>query len=97
MPIYLRLPGVFFLCRAWLLFSILTLQVANLWPVNSPQLQQNVIGKSIVRIGEWAGDAEMGKVCWQVFLSVWVAMLCGAFANGLERGSVWFPDMMLRC
>ena len=86
MPNYIRLPGIISLCRACLLFSILTLQVANLWPVNSSRLVPGIVGRLIDRVGGWAGDAEMGKVCWQVFLSVWVAMVCSAFANGLERG-----------
>ncbi|EJT51202.1 hypothetical protein A1Q1_07666 [Trichosporon asahii var. asahii CBS 2479] len=33
-PSYLRMPGLLALGRAWLLFSVITLQVANLWPQN---------------------------------------------------------------
>lgn len=33
-PSYLRIPGLLALSRAWLLFSVITLQVANLWPQN---------------------------------------------------------------
>ncbi len=86
MPNYLRLPGIFSLCRAWVLFSILTLQVANLWPINSPRLLSSTTGRFVNRVGEWAGDMEMEKVCWQVFLSVCAGLVCSGLANGLDRG-----------
>lgn len=33
-PSYLRIPGLLALGRAWLLFTVITLQVASLWPQN---------------------------------------------------------------
>ena len=88
MPRYLRLPGLFLLTRAWLLFSVLTLQVANLWPVDSPHRLSASLGKSIDTFGRWAGDMTMEKVCWQVFMSVCAGLVCSGLANGLDRGYV---------
>ncbi|EIW68248.1 hypothetical protein TREMEDRAFT_32301 [Tremella mesenterica DSM 1558] len=84
-PFYLRLPGIMVLCRAWVLFTILTLQVANFWPVDSPLLRNSSYGRFINRAGNWVGDMEMRKVSWEVFLSVCLGMICSGLANGLDR------------
>jgi hypothetical protein len=86
-PKYLRLPGLFCLVRAWLLFSVVILQVANLWPTDegSPWLHNTLHGRLFNRCGQWAGGMEMGKACWQVFLSVCAGLVCGGLANGLDR------------
>lgn len=97
MPRYIRLPGLFSLIRAWVLFTILTLQVANLWPVDSTWLHDKSYGRVINRVGHWAGEMQMEKVCWQVFLSVCTGLICSGLANGLDRGYVemeWFrPEL----
>jgi hypothetical protein len=85
-PRYVRLPGLVALVRAWLCFSVLTLQVANLWPVDSPFLLSTAFGRVVNRFGQWAGGMQMDKVCWQVFLSVCLGLICSGFANGLDRG-----------
>ncbi|ORX38441.1 hypothetical protein BD324DRAFT_645064 [Kockovaella imperatae] len=84
-PKYLRIPGIFCLVRAWILFSILLLQVANLWPVDSTVLHSVAVGRLLAKLGQWAGSMSMEKVCWQVFLSVCVGLVCSGFANGLDR------------
>jgi hypothetical protein len=84
-PRYLRLPGVFFLTRAWVLFTILTLQVVQLWPTESPYLTKTYLGRAISSLGSWVGDMEMDKACWQVFLAVCLGLVCAGLANGLER------------
>nr|XP_031864077.1 uncharacterized protein CI109_000721 [Kwoniella shandongensis]KAA5531149.1 hypothetical protein CI109_000721 [Kwoniella shandongensis] len=82
-PRYLRLPGLIALTRAWVLFSILLLQVANLWPADFSS--RSFYGRALGRVGHWAGDMEMDKICWQVFLSVCAGLVCGGMANGLDR------------
>ncbi|WVF72869.1 hypothetical protein IAT40_007687 [Kwoniella sp. CBS 6097] len=79
-PQYLRLPGIFVLTRAWLLFTVLLLQVARVWPELNPSAS-GIFG----RIGHWAGDMTMEKVCWQVFMGVCAGLACGGLANGLDR------------
>ncbi|WVR07545.1 hypothetical protein IAU60_004587 [Kwoniella sp. DSM 27419] len=77
-PQYLRLPGILALTRAWLLFTVLLLQVANLWPgFEFPGL--------LGRLGRWAGNMEMEKVCWEVFIGVCAGLACGGIASGLDR------------
>lgn len=87
-PRFLRLPGLICLIRAWLLFTILLLQVSNLWPVDpdSAFFNGNRLGRVVVSFGEWAGGMEMQKACWQVFLSVCCGLICSGLANGLDRG-----------
>jgi len=101
-PKYLRLPGLVCLVRAWLLFSVVILQVANLWPTDdgSPWLHNTIHGRLFNRFGHWAGGMEMGQACWQVFLSVCAGLVCGGLANGLDRGWVKFHlvyQMVLIC
>ena len=84
-PRYLRLPGLIFLARAWILFTILTLQVAKCWPVDTPFLLTSYTGQLIGGIGRWAGSMQMEKACWQVFLSVCAGLVCSGLANGLDR------------
>ncbi|ORY35703.1 hypothetical protein BCR39DRAFT_28811 [Naematelia encephala] len=86
MPKYLRLPGLICLIRAWALFTVLTLQVANLWPVAPPSFLGPTLGKAVGWFGQWAGSMEMEKACWQVFLSVCAGLVCSGLANGLDRG-----------
>jgi hypothetical protein len=85
MPRYLRLPGLVCLGRAWALLTILTLQVANLWPVHPPKLLGDRMGHVLLTFGNWAGEMEMEKACWQVFLSVCAGLVCSGLANGLDR------------
>ena len=62
-----------------MLFTILTLQVADLWPAEPKG------GRLLTRIGEWVGKMEMSQVCWQVFLSVCAGLVCSGLASGLDR------------
>ncbi|WWC71506.1 uncharacterized protein I206_105464 [Kwoniella pini CBS 10737] len=81
-PKYIRLPGVFALTRAWIMFTVVLLQVANIWP----KIDSNrTFARPINRIGNWVGEMEMEKVCWQIFVSVCTGLACGALSNGLDR------------
>nr|XP_019044755.1 hypothetical protein I302_06668 [Kwoniella bestiolae CBS 10118]OCF23685.1 hypothetical protein I302_06668 [Kwoniella bestiolae CBS 10118] len=81
-PKYIRLPGIFALTRAWVIFTVVLMQVANVWPqVN----EHRFFARPLNRVGNWVGDMEMEKVCWQVFISVCTGLACGGLANGLDR------------
>nr|XP_018261547.1 uncharacterized protein I303_05985 [Kwoniella dejecticola CBS 10117]OBR83705.1 hypothetical protein I303_05985 [Kwoniella dejecticola CBS 10117] len=84
-PKYIRLPGVFALTRAWVIFTVVLLQVANVWPqFSSGRMHERLLH----RIGNWAGEMEMEKVCWQVFVSVCAGLAWGGLSNGLDRRDV---------
>ena len=81
----IRLPGIICLCRAIILFTVLILQVANLWPVNFPWILRGPIERSVRLFGDWAGGMEMETVCWQVFLSVCAGLVSSGLADGLDQ------------
>jgi hypothetical protein len=84
-PQYIRLPGIILLLRAWVLFAVLTSQVAGLWPLHVHSSIPSPIARLISRFGQWAGGKTMETVCWQVFVSVCVGLTCSGLANGLDR------------
>jgi hypothetical protein len=83
-PRYLRVPGIICLGRAWLLFSILTLQTAQIWPAPGT-LETSRWAALLGPASRWVGGMPMKSVCWQVFVSVCVGLLCSGLANGLDR------------
>jgi len=99
MPSWLRLPGLFGLARAWVLFTVVTLQTAEMWPLDASQwaaehtaawphyaaTAAEFAARTLDRVGTWAGGKEMGDVCWSVFLCVCSGLVFGALANGLDR------------
>lgn len=46
--------------------------------------------KATSRLGNWAGEMEMNDICWQVFVSVCIGLLCSGIANGLDTMYVFF-------
>jgi hypothetical protein len=84
-PRLLRLPGIISLGRALVLFTILLLQVAKLWPTTFPRLLQGPVEHVVTRLGDWAGGMQMETVCWQVFLSVCAGLACSGLADGLDQ------------
>lgn len=96
----IRIPAVMVLARAWALFTVLTMQVADVWPRDVVARSAEWVGslpalvrpaaaygaRAADRLGNWAGDKHMQQVCWTVFLCVCAALVCGALANGLDRG-----------
>lgn len=83
---YLRIPGIIALTRAWILFTVLTLQVLNWWPLKQSWALGGPASKLLLRLGNIIGGMKMEKVCWQVFLSVCVGLICSGLASGLDRG-----------
>lgn len=96
-PRWLRVPGLLGLVRAWVLFSVVTLQTGEMWPLDATayldkatqgwylQPTAHLLGTAIDHLGVWADNKEMGAVCWNTFLSVCAGLVCGALANGLDR------------
>jgi hypothetical protein len=98
-PHWLRLPGLFGLARAWVLFTVVTLQTAEVWPLDVaarahaitaswPAFLSSAVqygAQSVDQVGKWGGDKEMADVCWCVFLCVCGGLVFGALANGLDR------------
>ncbi|KAL1413561.1 hypothetical protein Q8F55_001335 [Vanrija albida] len=96
----IRVPALLVLARAWALFTVLTMQVADVWPADVvarsaeriaglPRLLMPAAAygaRAADRLGAWAGEKHMQSVCWTVFLCVCAALVCGALANGLDRG-----------
>ena len=83
-PQYLRIPGIICLARAWLLFSVLTLQTACIWP-GPETLESSWFAAVLGPASRWAGGMPMKDVCWQVFLSVCTVVMSKLLANGLDR------------
>ncbi|OWZ51089.1 hypothetical protein C368_06248 [Cryptococcus neoformans 125.91] len=83
-PRYIRLPGIVCLLRAWILFTVLLFQVIGLWPEFQHDGTTAMWRKATSRLGNWAGEMEMNDICWQVFVSVCVGLLCSGIANGLD-------------
>lgn len=84
-PRLLRLPGIMCLGRALVLFTVLLLQVANLWPTTYPWILKGPTERLIRGLGDWAGGMQMETVCWQVFLSVCAGLSCSGLADGLDQ------------
>lgn len=92
----LRVPGLLALVYGWVLFSVVTLQAGELWPVDAAKTMAEAnwgylsplahpLGTVIDTLGAWGGDKEMGSVCWTTFLCVCAGLVSGALANGLDR------------
>lgn len=89
-PRYIRLPGIVGLLRAWILFTVVLIQVLGLWPEFQHDGTNAMWRKAANRLGNWAGEMEMNDICWQVFVSVCVGLLCSGIANGLDTMYVFF-------
>ncbi|KIR43619.1 hypothetical protein I307_05861 [Cryptococcus deuterogattii 99/473] len=83
-PRYIRLPGIVCLLRAWILFTVVLIQVLGLWPELQHDGTTAMWRKAANRLGNWADEMEMNDICWQVFVSVCVGLLCSGIANGLD-------------
>lgn len=69
-----RIPSIYLLSKALLMWTVLLLQAAKLWP--SWGLLQSV--------GDWAAHKEMEDICWFTFTSTCLALAVGALTSGLE-------------
>ena len=93
----LRIPSLYYLYKCLLLFSIILLQSAKLYPNSSMQWVQT--------LGQWARAKDMADVCWSTFGAVCLALVIAALTRGLEgadstntspfnlvRGSLYDPS-----
>lgn len=74
-----RIPSLYFLNKALLLWTVTLLQSSELFP----SWQWNWL----VRLGTWVGQREMEDICWFSFCAVCGALCVGAITRGLEGAS----------
>ena len=74
-----RIPSLFFLSKALLLWTVTLLQTSELFP----SWQWNWL----IRLGIWVGQKEMEDICWFSFCAVCGALCVGAVTRGLEGPS----------
>ena len=72
----LRLPTMYFIFRALVLWSVLLLQASDWFPPSS--------WKPFRSLDEWAAHKEMDEICWFTFLAICGALCVGALTKGLE-------------
>ena len=69
-----RIPSIYLLSKALLLWTVLLLQAAKLWPSWG----------LLEPIGDWAAHKDMEDICWFTFTSTCLALAVGALTSGLE-------------
>ncbi|KAF8517501.1 hypothetical protein BU17DRAFT_49653 [Hysterangium stoloniferum] len=78
----IRAPAIYLLWRSLLTFTVILLQVSDLFP-SAPW---------IAAIADWGSGKEMKEVCWGTFMAVCVALSIEALMKGLEgRNSTSSP------
>lgn len=70
----LRLPSLYFLCQALVLWAVILMQTAELFPSRAWATE----------LGKWAAKMEMERVCWSTFCAVCGALCTDALTRGLE-------------
>ncbi|THU80622.1 hypothetical protein K435DRAFT_767892 [Dendrothele bispora CBS 962.96] len=78
----LHLPTLYFLCRMLVLWSLLILQTADLFP----RIESGVMHD----LGVWSQTREMKDVSWQTFCAVCAAFCVETFVKGLDGVGVGF-------
>jgi hypothetical protein len=72
----LRLPTMYYILKALVLWSILLLQASDYFPPSS--------WKPFQLLDEWASRKEMDEICWFTFRAVCAALCVGALTKGLD-------------
>ncbi|KZP08714.1 hypothetical protein FIBSPDRAFT_760914 [Athelia psychrophila] len=70
----LRLPSLYFLSKALVLWTVILIQTSELFPAWT----------WTSGLGKWAADMEMEGVCWSSFCAVCFALCTSALTRGLE-------------
>ncbi|KAJ7644337.1 hypothetical protein FB45DRAFT_897561 [Roridomyces roridus] len=79
------LPTLYFLCKMLLIWTILLLQTAELFPSwNSGYIHD---------LGQWVQHMEMHEICWRTFASICAAFSMEAFVRGLDGGGLGLIHM----
>lgn len=72
-----RVPSVYLLVKALLLWTVVLLQISQLYPSDSPHAWVNALGR-------WTQQRSLEDICWFSFLSASFALFIGSLTNGLE-------------
>ena len=72
-----RIPSIYLLLKALLVWIVVILQVAQLYPSNSSYSWVNSLGNAVKH-------RSMDDIFWFSFLSACTALFIGALTNGLE-------------
>ena len=78
-----RIPSIYLLGKALVLWGVILLQVAEWYPSSSDELAWNTWGW-VDRLGEWAIRKSIEDVAWFTYTSVCVALFVSALTAGLE-------------
>jgi hypothetical protein len=73
-----RLPSLYFICRALLIWTVTLLQVADMYP-SRPW--------GVKSLGNWVARKEMEEICWSTFCAVCGTLCVGALTRGLDGTS----------
>ncbi|KAJ3869596.1 hypothetical protein EV359DRAFT_29697 [Lentinula novae-zelandiae] len=89
----IHLPTIYLMCRVLLLWGIMLLQTAQLFPwtthmyslaeSDSGNFSQNVLN-ILYRLGKWTASWETGDVCWHTFCAICAAFCVEGFVKGLD-------------
>ncbi len=74
--VVLRLPTMYYILKALLLWTILLSQASDYFPPPS--------WKPIRQLDDWASHKEMDEICWFTFRAICGALCVGALTKGLE-------------
>ncbi|KIP08512.1 hypothetical protein PHLGIDRAFT_374874 [Phlebiopsis gigantea 11061_1 CR5-6] len=72
----LRLPSIYLMMKSMLLWTIILLQTAHMYPTSGDRLTRT--------LESWASQKQMEDVCWSTFISVCVALFVSALTGGME-------------
>ncbi|KAI0700447.1 hypothetical protein BC835DRAFT_1266294 [Cytidiella melzeri] len=75
--IIFRIPSIYLLVKALLIWTVVLLQVAQLYPSDSSYFWVKLLGDAVQQ-------RSMDDICWFSFLSASIALFIGALTNGLE-------------
>lgn len=75
--IIFRIPSIYLLLNSLVLWTVMLLQVAQLYPSHSSYAWIN-------SVGYYVQQRSMDDICWTSFLSASAALFIGALTNGLE-------------
>ncbi|KAJ7695984.1 hypothetical protein B0H17DRAFT_412996 [Mycena rosella] len=80
-----HLPTLYFLCKMFLIWTVILLQTSNLFPPWESGY--------IFSLGQWTQRMEMHDVCWRTFCAICAAFSMEAIVRGLDGGGLGFIQM----
>ena len=78
-----RIPSIYLLGKAIVLWGVLFLQGAEVYPASAEPLSWDK-WEWVGRLGEWAIRKPVDEVAWSTFTSVCTAVFVGALTSGIE-------------